>query len=244
MGKKALSFILLLVVLVCASPSLADPIAFTSSTYFSSASLGGLPATSTSPSTPTGITYVGTYATAICSAPDNTRFEASAEATPGGSGSAVGKAEAAMAVSFTFTADFPKINIKYDYEVAVIAEGGNFGVAEAAAGILSYLRDLTALNVVFINDVFRSVKVSVNEYDIGTAAGSVDVLLPLVIGNNYELVLDDSGTKAYAYAEATGGAGAVDRVTNIQISAIPLPGSWLLLFSGLAGLVGLRRLRR
>lgn len=245
MVKKVLSVFILMSLLIFASQALADSINYTSSTYQTIVLVGASINSDIRTSPPVSVSTVSGTVTGFSSIPDVTSMESNSEVLSVASG--VFSGTSIMDARLRFNATFPQISIKFDYGVVVIADSGNFGLANASAGVYSGLYDLTAAASVWQLDVIRSVSVITggDEYDLEIATGSVDILRDLVAGHNYELMMGtDFFHAAYAYAEGTGEASAGNWFKNIQISAVPLPGAWLFLSSGLVGLIGLRRLRR
>jgi hypothetical protein len=168
------------------------------------------------------------------SAPDTANFSANygVYADWGGQGASVGAV-------YNFTATFLAIRIQYDYDLNAEAHGG-ISLAAASAGIASSLYDSTAGIYIWTDNqgVFATEQMSNTWIPSDSKTGTMDQILMLTFGNNYELTLSGfvSGVPGIS-----GGSSASMQMQNIQIDAVPLPSALLLLGSGLLRLANYRR---
>lgn len=178
---------------------------------------------------------------AVAEAPDSSHFSAS-------SFSVSGDANSFLHATFGFTSTFPAIRIQYDVILsawaAIIEFGFPSSFASAEAEINSFLRDTTAGLTIWSDDQIVSASAVGNEppFVFGNNPGSIDVILALTPGHEYELFLSCS-SKAYGesgiifYSEGSGSA----ELTNILVDAVPIPSTILLFSTGLIGLWEFRK---
>jgi hypothetical protein len=148
----------------------------------------------------------------------------------------MGYPDSLLEVILRFTATLPRLIVEYDTSYLSEARTGTDGYAEAHAWILTTLKDLT---------------MGVSIWDDGTGAnaffddffsdnGTTNESIILTPGHDYELFFSIS-------CETTSGVGdlafAEGKISNLQIDAVPISGTFCLLGSGLLSIIGWRRLR-
>lgn len=149
-----------------------------------------------------------------------------------------GQAVASAQSTYDFTASFPQIRISFDYEISAISNYGMTGSAYAGGQIFCSLYDTTWSRMIF--QFSDGVDVEGNNNG-STAAGQITRLTSLIEGHDYELIL---GIPSVYMRESFASASAYAWLDNIDLEAVPLPGTLLLLGSGLLGLAGWRRFRK
>jgi hypothetical protein len=131
-----------------------------------------------------------------------------------------------MVATFEFEATFPQIRISYDYEVKLTATGDE---VIAYGGFYVYLEDWSAGGAPFVHVLEENGKGRLNE------------LIDLSSGHEYYLWLGTDLLRAEIYDNDGTWASASVSLTNIDIQAVPLPASLLLVGSGLLALWARKR---
>ncbi len=164
------------------------------------------------------------YSDADASAPDSSHFSAQASGDKG-------SANSFLRATFQFTSTFPAIRIQYDFALSADVPG----VGNSDASINSYLKDMTSALTIWSDNPTVSAAYPYGERK-DDKSGSIDKVLSLILGHEYELFLSCEG-----HGSGSNRVYAEEEMNNIQVNAIPIPSTLALLSSGLIGLLGFRK---
>lgn len=230
--QKILSAVLFVGVLGWVSSVMASPISYSFTEYKAQLDTGVID-TDVKPSPPVSVGDPSFAAEA--SALDSSKFSAFVL------GAISFPMDAFLQATFRFTATFPAIRIQYNYDLGATASYGMGGVSRATAEINSYLKDTTsALETWSDKQVAEALAIQGREDNIyeDENKGFIDKVLALTLGHDYELFLScsaDAGNFFNDYGTATA------MMNNIQVNSVPLPPGFVLLSSGLLGILGYRK---
>jgi hypothetical protein len=136
-----------------------------------------------------------------------------------------------LEATYKFTSTFPGIRIQYSY---IFNAHTGLEFSQATGNVNSHLKDLTSGLTIWSDNPM----VEVNTGEGVTQSNSIDKVLSLVLGHDYELFLS-CGTSGSAVFFSHGYAKAV--IENISVTVVPIPSGFILLSSGLVGLLGFRK---
>ncbi len=222
--KIFLTFLFAVAALGWVTNSSASPIPYSFTQYDAYAQVTGVPNPmediKSSPPVNVFLKYL-IFSYAGASAPDTSHLSANSSAD-------MGIANSFLKATFNFINNFPAIRIQYDYAISANSPGTSF----CEASINSFLMDMTSsLSIWGDNQQVRAEPFNTDE-----KSGSIDIVLFLILGHEYELFLS-----CETDGNAVNRCAASADMESIQITGVPLPSGVVLISSGLVGLLGFRK---
>jgi hypothetical protein len=147
--------------------------------------------------------------------------------------STIGRAR--LETTLRFIATFPSISIGYDYDYASSEHARSGDYASSSVDIQARLNDLTT------GDDIWSEGYGAN--GTGKGSASISETLNLTSEHEYELFFSIFSKTTTSYS-VTSYAISSGEISNLQIEAVPIPSTLLLLCSGILGLSGMRMFRK
>ena len=200
------------------------------------ANLGLLDVTDILPAPPVDVSVHTQEVNAWGQIPDSSTIGGGADGIASGSDDYV-LIDAGAGMELNFTATFPAIRISFDYALDVAGQGNSLGSeTTAAAAVGMFLDDSSGISFNYVNEFF--VDFSGIDTDSILDSGNFDETIFLTMGADYDLELFAAGfidlfdnASGHGYAE----------IMNLNIEAVPVPPTLLLLGSGLIVLVSFKR---